>query len=644
MSTPETWNIESAKSHYRIPGWGKGLFDVNAAGHVVTNTDSVQLDLYELSRQLRQQGIGLPVLVRFPNILQHLLDDLYTAFEQASLSCEYAGRYIAAYPVKVNQQASVIRYFHNQTQWPVAFEVGSKAELICCLGILRKPDQVIICNGYKDEVYIRLALIGGLLGNKVIIVLESLAEFQRVLKLSAQFNFQPTLGMRVRLSSIATGNWQNTGGERSKFGLTSNKVLQLVKQLKENKATKWMRMLHFHMGSQIPSIQHLRTGLQEGVRYFAELHELGIELDQLNVGGGLAVDYEGSSSNSYFSMNYSVRDYADAVIRTVNSVCQQKGIQAPTVFSENGRAMTAHHALLITNVIDAQYQRQHTPGDGIHSLKSQPRLFGQKTGRNRNLAALVDLSRRITSASEDARAHVDGSEIYAELIQVMQEVQHDFSTGDVVLEEKARAEELAQIIYGRLLEIGSDRRAEYLKDLEEKLIDKYFCNFSLFQSTPDIWGLSQIFPILPLHRLQEFPSRKARLHDLTCDSDGQIHHYVEDNAIRPYLSLHEFHSRQDYILGFFLIGAYQEILGDMHNLFGNTYAVNVEMNADGSHRICEQKPGNTIEEILSCIHVDSVDLRQTWREKLSRTGVSAKTGKLALQELETFLKSSNYLS
>ncbi len=637
VSTDERWDVETARLHYRIPVWGRGLFDVNAAGRVVANAGSAQLDLYELSKQLKRQGIGLPVLVRFPHILQHLLGDLYAAFERAALACGYAGRYVAAYPVKVNQQASVIRHFDSQTQWPVAFEVGSKAELIGCLGVLRKQSQTIICNGYKDEAYIRLAFIGRLLGNEVIIVLEDLDEFQHVLKLSAQFDLQPMLGMRVRLSSIAAGKWQNTGGEHSKFGLTTNRVLQLVKQLREHKATAWMRMLHFHMGSQIPSIRHIRAGVEEGARYFLELRELGIELTQLNVGGGLAIDYEGGGSNTYFSMDYSIEEYANAVVGTIDSTCRQKGIQPPTIFSENGRAMTAPHALLITNVVSAEYQRGCTYEDGMRLLRNCP------VG-NRKLTALIDLSRRVLSIGKSVGGAVNSSRCYAELVQVMREVQRDFSAGIVTLEEKAWAEKLVRVVYRQLLNVGDHQRTEYTKEIEERFVDKYFCNFSLFRSTPDIWGLNQIFPIIPLHRLREFPSHKVRLHDLTCDSDGQIRYYVEDDSIKSYLSLHEFHSRQDYMLGVFLVGAYQEILGDMHNLFGDTCAVNVTLNSDGSYRIYANQPGSTIEEILSRVRIGSADMRRTWLEKLARANVLEETKKLALQELELSLKSDSYLS
>ena len=637
MSRRETWSNESAKLHYRIANWGLGIFDINSIGHVTIKAESSELDLYEVREHLKNQGIELPVLIRFPHILQQLLGELYTAFKQAMSRCNYHGDYIAAYPIKVNQQASVIRHFHEQTQWPIAFEVGSKAELLACLGVAQKQNRIIICNGYKDEAYIRLALIGGLLGHEIIIVLESLIEFKHVIKLSAELNVQPVLGMRVRLSSIAEGNWQNTGGKHSKFGMTANEVLQLVKELQDTNVTKWMRMLHFHMGSQIPTLQHIRNGMQEGMRYFSELTKLGLELTKLNIGGGLAVDYEGSCSNSYFSMDYSISDYANTIIHVVNAICQEKEIMPPTIFSENGRVMTAYHAVLFTNVIDAEYQH----GDNYSDNKV---FSGHQHFANQNLKLLAQLEQQLTSDIQDASNHIDFSKSYAKLIKLMQGIEKNFTKGEISLVDKACAEKANNVICKKLLSAEKKLAKEYKSELEEKFIDKYFCNFSIFQSTPDIWGLNQIFPVLPLHRLNEMPKHKVRIHDLTCDSDGQIDRYVEAGGIESHLSLHEFCSEHDYVLGLFLVGAYQEILGDMHNLFGDIYAVNIELKSDGGYQICEEEPGDTIEEVLSYVHINTVTMRQIWQEKLTQMKISEKMKKFVLLELEASLKANSYLN
>ncbi len=632
MSASEVWNIKSAASHYRLPYWANGFFGINALGHVTARVNASQLDLYTLSEHLRRQGISLPVLVRFPQILQQTLNNLYAAFERARCCCEYAGDYVAAYPVKVNQQASVMRQFYYQTRWPVAFEVGSKAELMACLGVLQQRDRVIICHGYKDQAYIRLAFTGILLGHAVVIVLESPAELRCVLECHARFGVRPALGMRVRLSSVAKGNWQNTGGEHSKFGLTANQALQLVTDLQDNGVTAWMDMLHFHMGSQIPSLQQLRAGFREGARTFAELHALGLELTKLNVGGGLAIDYQGSRSNSYFSMNYSIDDYAQAIVSSINSVCREQGISAPTIFTESGRAMTAHHAVLITNVVNAQTQPEYTPEYAPGN--TVPRSNKRQVAKQR-LKTLADLARRIESHTQAARQSI-------ELKQLVREINDGFADGEISLADKARAEATLRTLHTQLLKFKGHH--QYRNEPEAKFVAKYICNFSLFQSTPDVWGLRQIFPVLPLHRLDEFPCRKARLHDLTCDSDGRIDSYIEAGCVKPYLSLHELRRGQDYLLGFFLVGAYQEILGDLHNLFGQPYAVNVELQTDGNYRLSEVQPGDTIEAILSYLHLDTAEMRQTWSRRLARVSAPTNIKQFALQQLEASLRANSYLT
>ena len=629
------WNVADAKVHYRIPIWGMGFFDINEAGRVSTKAGDRELDLYALSKDLKKRGMEFPVLLRFPHILQHMLDRLYRAFKKAMTSCKYAGDYVAAYPIKVNQQASVIQYFSQQNHHPVAFEVGSKAELIACLGVAQT--QTIICNGYKDEAYIRLALTGCLLGHEVIIVLESLGEFQHVLKLSSKVNVQPALGMRVRLSSVADGKWQNTGGKRSKFGLTAGQVMQLLQELKKNEALGWMRMLHFHMGSQIPSLQHIREGVAEGMSYFVQLHRLGAHLDQLNVGGGLAVDYEGSHSNSYFSREYSVDEYADTVVRTVHAACFENKVPEPAIFTESGRAMTAHHAVLVTNMIDAEYWRDNvTEACPVFDKDSE-------TGDGK-LKELADLCRRIRSNFEKPDSQTDYSHTYASLAQAAKQIDQAFSQGDLSLSRKAYAEKITQEAYRHLSEYKECLDVNSRQDLEENLVDKYFCNFSLFRSTPDIWGLSQLFPVLPLHRLDESPTRQVRLHDLTCDSDGQIDRYIEADSIQSYLSLHALIPGQDYLIGIFLVGAYQEILGDLHNLFGDTPAVNIKVNADGGYQVAEQQQGDTAEKVLSYVHIDAAEIRKTWHTRLTEMNVPQPLAKQALHTLETALQANCYLT
>jgi arginine decarboxylase len=630
----QDWSVDKAKQHYRIDNWGMQHFTINSKGNLVAKVENTEVDLYELSKHIKENNISFPVLIRFPQILQKSLSDLCCAFRFAIQSNNYKGEYVAAYPIKVNQQAAVVQHYHDQKEWPVAFEVGSKAELIACLGMGDKKLS-IICNGYKDEMYIRIALMGCLLGHEIIIVIESLVEFQHVLKHSAELNVQPKLGMRIRLSSIAKGNWQNTGGKHSKFGLTSSEVLALVQQLRENNVLSWVKMLHFHMGSQIPLLNDIQSGMQEGMHYFAELVKQGLSLEILNIGGGLAVDYEGSNSESYFSMDYTLKEYADTIISAINDGCKKHSLQQPTVISESGRAMTAYHAVLITNVIDVE-------GSHPEINNEQAQLLDQSVCSS--LSSLKDYVRNISVKPVGKDVSINTTAKYQKLKSIIQHIEQDFSQGKLSLTEKADSEKLVSVAYQELSKSKKDLPFEDRRSIEDAFINKYFCNFSLFQSTPDVWGLKQVFPIMPLHRLDEFPTKKARIYDLTCDSDGRIDSYVEAASIQPYLSLHEYNKHHDYVIGVFLVGAYQEILGDLHNLFGDTNALNVVINMDGSYQICDEEPGDTVAEILSYLHMDTVRMRKVWLKRLSCNKLAEHEIRLVLSELEASLQANSYLS
>ncbi len=629
MGLSSSWSIDAARQHYRIQQWSNGQFDVNDLGHVVANISGQELDLHKLSQKLRESSIKLPTLVRFPQILQQSLDNLYTAFAKAIKTSCYSNSYLSAYPVKVNQQACILRHFHNQSDWPVAFEVGSKAELLACMS--QAPEKMIICNGYKDESYVRLALIGQLLGYEIVVVLESLQEFEYVLNQADQLSVQPRLGLRVRLSSIAKGNWQNSGGEYAKFGLTAREVIQLLNLLTKHKVSDWVCMLHFHMGSQIPSLQGIHLGVQEAMQFFVQISQANINLNYLNIGGGLAVDYEGSSAGSYFSMDYSVEEYAEVVINTVNQICIKHHIQSPIIVSENGRAMVAHHAVLLTNVIDIE-----SPFKNFYTCDD----VNQHDG-NKNISSLIDLNEKLKNHSANLCSSEKIYDLFNQVKFLANNIQNEFMHGEVSLKEIAHTEELVNTSYGKLLSIADEANIE-IEALFDKTTYKYFCNFSLFQSIPDVWGLDQIFPIVPLHRLHKYPSNKARICDLTCDSDGQIESYIENNSIKPYLSLHDINGDQGYILGIFLVGAYQEILGDMHNLFGDTNAVNVVLNPDGSYQILEEEPGDNIKETLSYVHIEMTNMRQIWSDQLAELPGLKKEE--LLQELESILQSTNYLN
>ncbi|MXY14633.1 MAG: biosynthetic arginine decarboxylase, partial [Proteobacteria bacterium] len=412
---------------------------------------------------------------------------------------------------------------------------------------------------------------------------------------------------------------------------------QLHQELKKNRALGWMRMLHFHMGSQIPSLQHIREGVEEGMCYFVQLYRLGVQFSQLNVGGGLAVDYEGSQSNSYFSREYGLDEYADSVIRAVHAACLENKVPEPAIFTESGRAMTAHHAVLVTNIIDAGFWKENATEASTDFNKHSETTEGK-------LKELVGLCRRIQSDAEKPDSQIDYPHTYTSLVQAAKRIDQDFSRGDLSLTSKAYAEKITQEAYRQLSRHKECLDTHCRHDLEENLVDKYFCNFSLFRSTPDIWGLDQLFPVLPLHRLDEGPTRQVRLHDLTCDSDGQIDRYIEADSIQSYLSLHELIPGQDYLIGMFLIGAYQEILGDLHNLFGDTLAVSVEMNTDGSYRLDEQRQGDTTEKVLSYVHINAAEIRKSWHTRLTEMNMPKPLVKQALHTLETALQANSYLT
>ena len=630
----QDWSIEKAKLHYRIGSWGKQHYTINSKGNLAAKIENYEIDLYELSHQIQKSDIRFPVLVRFPQVLQKSLSDLCCAFHSAIQSNNYTEKYVAAYPIKVNQQSAVVQHYHDQQEWAVAFEVGSKAELIACLGIGDKK-LTIICNGYKDEMYIRIALMGYMLGHEIIIVIESLVEFQHVLKHSLELKVQPKLGMRIRLSAIAKGNWQNTGGKHSKFGLTSSEVLALVQQLRENNVLPWVKMLHFHMGSQIPLLKDIQSGMQEGMHYYAELVKQGLSLEMLNVGGGLAVDYEGSNSESYFSMNYTLSDYANTIIGVIADECKRHSLQQPIVVSESGRAMAAYHAVLITDVIDIEEPHAQIKNETTHVVKQS---------NSPSLSALIKYINKINAKPIDKDSLVSGTKKFQELKSIIEHIEQDFSQGKLSLTEKAESETLVSLGFEKMMENAGALSEQDRECIEDAFINKYFCNFSLFQSTPDVWGLKQVFPIMPLHRLDELPTKKARIYDLTCDSDGRIDHYVEAASIQSYLSLHECRKHHEYVIGVFLVGAYQEILGDLHNLFGDTNALNVVINIDGSYQICDEEPGDTVEEILSYLHMDTVRMRKVWIERLSSNKVAEHESRLVLSELEASLRANSYLS
>jgi arginine decarboxylase len=623
-----TWNIDKARRRYNIAAWSSGYFDIDARGQVVARPQCMpgtpEINLFELGDRLHEAGLTWPVLVRFTDILRHRVDRLCAAFERARAEHGYGGAYTAVYPIKVNQQQHVVGAIVEHGGLRVGLEAGSKPELMVVLGV-SPPDGVIICNGYKDAEYIELALMGQRLGQRITLVIEKLSELELVLQVASAMNIRPRLGLRIRLAAATSGNWQNTGGDRSKFGLTAAGVLALLARLRAAGMTDCLHLLHCHPGSQIASMSDFQRALEETARYYAQLHALGAPIETVDVGGGLGVDYEGTASKSYNSVNYNIDDYASAVVGVLTRVCRERGLPYPDIVTEAGRAMTAHHAVLVTNVIDTE------------QVLSAPRVKAPEPGEPAPITALrVDLER---CGPDNALAVYDDANVRLADLRIL------YISGGIELAQRALGESLYYAVCRAVqAQLAADPGARAaLDEITRKLADKYFCNLSVFQSMPDVWGIDQIFPIMPLHRLDEEPLRRATLQDLTCDSDGHIEYYVDGEGVESSLPLHALRAGEPYLLGIFLIGAYQEILGDMHNLFGDTDAVNVELTPDGGYRLVEPRHGDTVEELLRYVEFDPAQLLARYREKIAAAGLEPQEQTAYQQFLASGLEGYTYL-
>ncbi|MDN5872017.1 MAG: biosynthetic arginine decarboxylase, partial [Nitrococcus sp.] len=552
-------SAHSAREAYNIAYWSGDYFDVTPAGHLIARPDGrrhgAEVDLFELVGEIRRAGLALPVLVRFINILHDRVDRLCRAFRLAMAANGYTGSYTAAYPIKVNQQRRVVQEILSSGANNVGLECGSKPELMGAIAVSPEGGR-IICNGYKDREYIRLALRSRQLGLDCWIIVEKYSEIELILAESRRLGVQPRLGLRVRLASIGEGKWQNTGGEKSKFGLSAAQALAVVERLRAVDMLARLQMLHFHLGSQIPNIADIQRAMREAARYYVELHRLGAAIECVDVGGGLGVDYEGTRSRSFCSMNYTLEEYAHNIVHTLGELASAAGLRHPDIVTESGRAMTAHHAVLITDVIDVDRVADATD---LAAPSDEAPLI------------LRDLWRGL--ADGDRRSPL---EAYHDACHYLYEAHGMYTHGLLSLAQRAQAERIYQATCARVqsrLDPKVRAHRDVLDELNEKLADKLFGNFSLFQSMPDIWAIDQLFPILPLHRLNEPLARRCVLQDLTCDSDGAIRLYVDRAGVERTLPLPVCRSGEPLLLGVFLVGAYQEILGDIHNLFGDTDSV-----------------------------------------------------------------------
>jgi arginine decarboxylase len=616
------WTIESARELYNIEGWGAGYFDINARGHVVVRPDRDRpdraLDLFDLARDLEEQGVALPVLLRFSDILQSRIESLSERFELAIKEFEYQGGYTSVYPIKVNQQRHVVEEIVQFGKaHGVGLECGSKPELQAVLALSESTDHIIVCNGYKDEEFMRLALMGQKLGHKVFIVLEQLSELDVLLQAADDLGVTPSAGVRIKLVAEGAGRWAQSGGEKSKFGLNAAQLMKLIERLRALGRIDILKLIHFHIGSQVTDIRYIKSALQEVSRYYAEIRKAGVDITHVDVGGGLGVDYDGTGSTSNASVNYSLQEYANDVIYTIAEMCRDQELPMPHIISESGRALTAHHALLLLKVIDVESQAEPplpelTDDDHslLHEMVADYQTISKKTVRPRKVL-----------------------EVFHDATFDKERAQQLFNSGVLSLRERAMAETIYFATVNRVARYVNgdrDKFAEIINEVDATLVDRYFCNFSLFQSLPDSWAIDQLFPIMPIHRLNEEPSRRGTIQDVTCDSDGKIDRFVGDKNGRPSLELHDIRDDEDYMLGIFLTGAYQEILGDLHNLFGDTNAVHIRI-TDSGYEITDLVHGDTVTEVLNYVQFGASNLLATFRRKVG----GAKS--ISRQEANTFI-------
>ena len=621
------WSQELARKTYSIPHWSDGYYDVDAQGRIVVRPKGASgpaVALPDVVDAAMAQGAKLPVLVRFPDILGDRLGKLQAAFAQARADWDYQGGYTAVYPIKVNQHQGVAGTLASHHGEGFGLEAGSKPELMAVLALSR-PGGLVVCNGYKDREYIRLALIGRKLGLQTYIVIEKPSELKLALEEAAALGVRPGLGVRMRLASLGAGKWQNSGGDKAKFGLNPRQLLDLWKRLRDAGMGDCLELLHFHMGSQISNVRDISAGMREAVRYFVELSKLGAKISHVDVGGGLGIDYEGTRSRSYNSVNYGIHHYASSIVQPLAEACAQNDLPQPRIVTECGRAMTAHHAVLVANVSEVETAPEGRVPD-VHDDESHP------VRQLRELHHEMTQRPAVEVFHEASSAHAEGLSLYA--------------LGQIDLTQRARIDDLfyaiAHAVQARLTYDEKSHR-DLLDELNERLVDKYFVNFSVFESMPDVWAIDQVFPIAPIERLDEAPTRRGVIADLTCDSDGKIDTYVENEDLDSSLPLHALRPGERYRLGFFLIGAYQEVLGDIHNLFGDTDAIEVKLNGDG-YVIAQQRRGDTTDVMLDYVGYKLDDLRRRYRALVGATDLGKGEAERLNEALERGLTAYTYLS
>jgi len=619
---PKEWSIQDSRDLYNIRDWAMGFFDINAAGNVVVcpnKNREERLDLKVIVDELQERGILLPLIIRFSDILKTRLRELNECFRGAIKEWKFKGRYLSVFPIKVNQHREVLEEIITAGRhFGFGLEAGTKPELLLAISFMEDQKGLIVCNGYKDDDYIKAALMATKVGKKVILVVEKLTELPKIIAAAKKLKVRPSIGIRLKLTARGSGKWESSGGDTSKFGLFVFEVIKAVEILRKHKMLKCLNLIHFHLGSQVTSIQSIKNALTESSRIFVELHKMGVKIEYFDVGGGLAVDYDGSKTNFPSSSNYSMAEYASDVVYTIGEACAEVKSPCPTIISESGRSIVAPHSILVCEVL------------GVSEVGAPSVSVTLDKSTNPIVEELVECSKSVTRKNFQ--------EVYHDILQIREEARSLFNLGYLSLEERAQFESLFYGTCRKIARVIED--LEYIPDefegLERFLADTYFCNFSVFKTLPDHWAVKQLFPILPLHRHKEKPTRQVTLADITCDSDGKVDQFIDLRDVNDFLPLHNFKESEPFYLAIFLMGAYQEVLGDFHNLFGDVNTVHISMLEDGHYNIDKLIHGDHVEEVLGYVDYDRAMLVNRFRKALEK---SAREKKITLREAAAFLKS-----
>ena len=630
------WDVESAIATYNVEGWGNGYFTVNSSGNVESKPlqeNGGSIVLLEVVNEARARNLGFPLVIRFPDLLRHRVESVNRAFQTAMTEFGYRNEYRGVFPIKVNQLREVIEEIIDAgQQFHFGLEAGSKPELVAALAMQKNPESLIICNGYKDPAFIRIALLGRKLGKSVVIVAEKLEELEQTIRISNEVGVEPFIGIRARLYSKGSGKWSPSGGENAKFGLDTTSLVAASKMLREAGLAHCLKLFHFHVGSQVPDISTIKRAVREGARYYAKLCKLGHQLGYLDVGGGLGVDYDGSRSDFDSSTNYSLQEYANDVVWNIMDVCDSEGVAHPTIVSESGRAIVAHHSVLVMEAFSS-------------IEKTAPKLKVEAGETDHKLVAeILDVKQRLKRGNRLESLH--------DIQQIKEEAQHTFNLGLLDLESKAKIDTVYWQLAHQIVNMHRGLRyvPDEVKELETSLADQYICNFSVFQSLLDHWALGQLFPIMPIHRLTTPPDRHGTIVDITCDSDGKVSKFIDLQDVKETLPLHHITPGEIYYLGVFMVGAYQDIMGDLHNLFGRVTEVHVFLDPDeeSGWYIEEVIEGSTIGEVLAMTQWDKVELMRLLK---SHVDAAIKTDFLKpsdamklLTDYERLLQEYTYLS